>query len=514
MVPDIKIYDPKWFGGVFLKSLLLIFLYEVFSALNHIFNSSFNTGQILSAIFFVIVFFVCIKSPKVGLYLALIELLIGSQGHGLDVFLGQQAISLRMILFLGTMLGCLVMRSKRDFLSFILSYLRKNNVLIVFGAIFVFGIFMAFVRANPLNYIINDANAWIYFFYIFPALYFSKNPNNLKNLWPIVIATTLSIAIKSLLYLYVFSHKFENLQVFLYDWGRDTRWGEFTLAGGGLYRIFSQAQIFSMIIASVIIGYLFFKGRHGYSHNSNKYLGLILSINIATIILSLSRSFWLGFLAAVVIAFAISLFIYRFKIINSLSLILRTLIYSGLSFFILIWVLFFPWPERTVFNPNQALNDRLEIQDQAGASRWNQVPHLLKAIARHPILGSGWGTAITYESRDPRIATPNNPKGIYTTYAFEWGYLDIILKIGLLGLGTYLVLIGQITNKFLKLINLNKKEHFRNALLWGFILGLIALLTTHMFSPYLNHPLGIGYLIIMLCVMEHFHYSSIEPIKS
>jgi len=34
--------------------------------------------------------------------------------------------------------------------------------------------------------------------------------------------------------------------------------------------------------------------------------------------------------------------------------------------------------------------------------------------------------------------------------------------------------------------------------------GLIALMTVNIFSPYLNHPLGIGYLIIMMVIFNYY----------
>ena len=87
-------------------------------------------------------------------------------------------------------------------------------------------------------------------------------------------------------------------------------------------------------------------------------------------------------------------------------------------------------------------------------------------------------------SDDPRIVpTTANGSGEFTTYAFEWGYLDMILKFGILGTLIYLILIFKVLKK-LFVINL------------GFALGLIALLVINIFSPYLNHPLGIGFVIL------------------
>src|SRR5690606_26879171 len=54
---------------------------------------------------------------------------------------------------------------------------------------------------------------------------------------------------------------------------------------------------------------------------------------------------------------------------------------------------------------------------------------------KRPILGSGYGTTVTYETSDPRLLSTIGSS--YTTYAFEWGYHDIWLKIGVVGASVY-----------------------------------------------------------------------------
>ena len=161
-------------------------------------------------------------------------------------------------------------------------------------------------------------------------------------------------------------------------------------------------------------------------------------------------------------------------------------------------IIYFPWQKTSgQFNAASLIDDRLSRTGAGISSRWSQLPNLTKEIIKHPILGSGWGTTVTYQSTDPRILITNNPTGLYTTYAFELGYLDIILKIGLLGLIVYLLFIWTIIKKYWQLWQKNTDRGER-ALAIGFLLGLFALLIVHGFSPYLNHPLGIGYLLLML----------------
>ena len=134
--------------------------------------------------------------------------------------------------------------------------------------------------------------------------------------------------------------------------------------------------------------------------------------------------------------------------------------------------------------------------ESAGISRLNQLQPLLYNISQQALFGYGFGKELTYQSSDPRILK-THPDGIYTTYAFEWGYLDIALKLGVIGLLVYLALIGMLF--YLGILNLKS-----NILNLGLLTGLLALCVTNIFSPYLNHPLGIGYIMLISAILKNY----------
>ena len=106
---------------------------------------------------------------------------------------------------------------------------------------------------------------------------------------------------------------------------------------------------------------------------------------------------------------------------------------------------------------------------------------------------SGFGSVVTYRTNDPRILS-SSPNGLYTTYAFEWGWLDVWLKLGFLGLLAYIIL-------FLKIITDGLK--INKSLSLSLTVGLLVLMAVNIFSPYINHPLGIGYLVMAICIMDY-----------
>jgi O-antigen ligase len=203
--------------------------------------------------------------------------------------------------------------------------------------------------------------------------------------------------------------------------------------------------------------------------------------------MGLSRSFWAAGIGTGICL--LILMIWRFKmkwkvIITSLGLV----IISGLISVMLINFVF-----------GAGINKRVNASDPAASSRWKMLPPLIQEIKQHPIIGSGLGTTITYQSDDPRFKNETNPQGWLTTYAIEWGYLDFVLKFGIIGIMVYLWFLGFIVWEGWKLTKLGNQEAI---IAGGFLLGLIVVGATHILSPYLNHPLGIGYVLISIGVFR------------
>ena len=60
----------------------------------------------------------------------------------------------------------------------------------------------------------------------------------------------------------------------------------------------------------------------------------------------------------------------------------------------------------------------------------------------------------------------------------------------------FLILLISILKKGLRLLRL---ENANGAIVGGLLLSLIAVFTLHLTTPYLNHPLGLGFILISLC---------------
>lgn len=462
------------------------------------------------------VFVLAIKDLRWGLLAVLTELFIGGFGYLFFLPLGDFKLSLRMGLFVAVLLATAVKMARERRVAVLRSrFLKPYLWLVGFLALgVVLGRYYGQTTANMLV----DTNAWLFLGYL--VAFYQADwdfPNDYQLLCTIFMAAVGWLAIKTLAVFFIFTHGFVDFVPILYKWIRDTRIGEITPAGNGFYRVFFQSQIYAVLGLVLLLAekllrgreYLFFlpKGRCApqVSAAKNKYSRpLLLAVLFsATAFLSFSRSFWIGLTLTVALTFS-SAFI-RWRI--SGKEVLKTfgwLATAGVGGLLLILLIsYFPYPQRGQFNLAEVMGGRLTAGDAAAATRWAELQPLWSSIKKHWFLGSGFGTTVTFFSQDPRILQMS-PTGQYTTYAFEWGWLDLWLKVGLFGVLAYLNLLWQIFKQgWWNIKQQLKKETDNTAWLpFGLLMSLVALAVIHIFTPYLNHPLGLGWLIIAGILIE------------
>jgi len=481
--------------------------------------------------FFVILFLALILSLKkleYGIYILFAELFIGSKGYLFSLGISDVVISVRIGLFLvvfsvwfyrflfchsDRQLGSL---GAEESLKCGITHLRDLSALKVLkvarddkkkglekyffalAIIILWALIWGIIQGNNFGNVFFDFNNWLYFLLIFPVYCVAKNNDKfLKNILSILIACVVWIGIKSLILLYIFSHEFIWALPEVYKWVRDTGIGEVTRASGNFYRIFIQSQIYSLFLFFILLPISNFQfpiskqiSNSKLKIKKNIIYYLLLIICLIIILISFSRSYWVALIIALLIYFFIILF-KKIKFLDFLKINAKIALVAIASFILVFSVINLP-PKTGTGDLSSLLSKRATEIEAAASSRMNQLKPLLQEIAKHPIIGSGFGTTVTYKSDDPRIL------GNYTSYAFEWGYLDMILKFGVLGMAVYLILIVGILKRLLiSNFQFPISNKIINSMNLGFALALIALLIVNIFSPYLNHPLGIGFIIIL-----------------
>jgi len=506
-----SIINPEKISAI----LILILFAEIFSLFGYFIPA---LEPIIFGALIILTLALSVKDLKLGIFILLTELFIGSKGYLFFLDFSGKTVSIRVALF-GVVMGVWVMKkiislAKEKKLVINHQAFKENIDLLVFFALIAMGLLNGLYNQNGLGNIFYDFNGWLYFLIALPLLDTFKK-TDLKTIQNIFIASAISIAAKTFLFLYIFSH-FSAWDIYpYYRWIRDTGVGEITLMPNGFYRIFFQSQIFALAGIFILLASLLPKLSAVLSEKKAGFLsatksvfkenGLLLSIvcfPLSVILVSFSRSYFAGLAGGMALIILLVVFSFGWKMFLKIFPVLAAI---GVGSLLIIFIVAkFPFPKAIAdFNALSLADRATEISGEAGASsRWALLPPLWEKIKSAPIFGRGFGATVTYKSSDPRILE-TSPNGIYTTYAFEWGWLDIWLKIGLFGLFAYLILILRVTLQAFRSLKSQSAEYEKYKFInLGITIGLLSICGVSVFSPYMNHPLGIGYLILALTFMS------------
>lgn len=510
------------FGMWYARGLSYLVLFEMLSLYG------FLIPQVSTAAFFGIVgatLLLAWKRFDLAMLILLAELFVGSQGGYMVAYAGEGLfVSLRLALFL-VIFGMWLSKSclgllrdglkSPDFVWF--AAMRRSGTLwpyLALLAALAYGAVRGLALGNGLDHVFFDANGYA-FFALLPAFYaaFVAETTAVKAL-PIRTAALLFAAVtdavaKALVVLFFYSHRQFFVSWNLYVWVRDTRVGEITHMVADFYRIFFQSQIWALGL--ILAGALYAAYASSWRERRIRLLLLMVSWAMVSMVLSLSRSFWFGG-ALAALAFAVLLFYVRAGAVIWKRIVMLGVGSVLFSVAVIGTLYTFPYPNKT---GDLSLADLLASRatsfgDAAASSRWALLPKLMDAAKEHPVLGSGFGKSVTYTTSDPRLLK-DNPTGAYTTSAFEWGYHDIWIKTGAFGVVAYGWFLFAVLAPLLRMVRAARSSlaapgfesdtKRRAVLAAGAVLALIALLATNVFSPYLNHPLGIGMLMLVAALV-------------
>ena len=476
---------------------IVLELLSYFSLFNPLVN------QVTFGVLIVATFLVALYKLEYGWLIVLGELFIGSMGRLFVVEISGFTLSLRMALWLVILtvfVGKLIhdwFKNKQAGAYFqALKNFKPGKYFLILALLIIIGLVNAYARGNDLLLIFNDFNGWLYYLLLLPAIivYAPANKNSEKNLKTLFISAAVWLGIKTFLLLYVFTHNL-SFSSEVYFWLRKTLVGEMTATLSGWPRIFIQGQIFAAAALFLVFWQNFKIAQKQYLAKVGNLI--LAALFMGVLLISFSRSFWLALILTLGFLLIVVWRVYSGK--HFLRSILWLVAVSALAFGLLYLTTVFPYPRSGSFNADFAGRANIGNSGEAAiSSRWSLLPVLMKEIIKEPIFGQGYGATVTYISNDPRVLE-KNPLGLYTTYAFEWGYLDTWLKIGAIALFTYLLLIFYLIKQALIL----GYKH-ASPLLFGLAGTLIFLAITNFFTPYLNHPLGIGVIVLGACLINKY----------
>lgn len=441
------------------------------------------------AVSMVAIFVVSWRRPDIGLLIAFAELFANSHGHLVAYDVGGFSFSSRMAVFVSVMAAwALSVAFRRSRVSL------RDDRFTLFVPLLVavtIGFVIGFILHNPVV-AFKDGNAYLYLAYLLPILSVDWDATKKRLLLQVLAASAAWVTIVTLGLLYVFTHFPEWMLGAVYLFIRDTRTGELTKMAGNIFRVFLQAQFSVIAFAFFLMPFLFLRD---VPKRAYRIVTLLLVAVAAVVIISLSRSFWVGIIAGAAAFVAL-------KVVDgwpgpkvagkAVAATVGATVGAGI---LLVGIVLFPLPYRVgrVGDLTGLVSSRTtDVSDVAISSRWNLLPPLMDQIMEHVALGSGFGQEITFVTDDPR-ARAINPDGTWTTYALEWGWLELWLKMGLLGPLAFAFLFLGLAKGLWPMMRTSQS--------WIAIalLSCLAMLyATHTFSPYLNHPIGLGLLLFVV----------------
>lgn len=427
------------------------------------------------------IYYLLIRSPW-GWYLIALEIILGGSGG----YLAIQGISLRTLLLLGSIFIYKVhlLKDKK-----VKTFINENRYpLIIITLLVIYAVFSAlygYSHGHTRSLIIADFIPYLFLFYYFPL----KDLLASKSFKPTVFQTAIVAAIVGNFILIAvtfigFSSGVFVLQDAYYHWYRDIALGKIAELPFHFYRLVINEHL--LLIPLII--YIFYKSI--IAKKNLTYYSILLLPLLAVLAVNLTRIYLVALAIGIVALFRINYW-------------KRWLVYGAVSAgaFVLIFTSIHLVASRGQSLGLELFGLRLQsiaspsIEDSS-LSRMLLLPKIMEKINAAPLLGTGLGDQIT-------VYSPVFKKDI-TTPHFDWGYLEIIAEMGLVGLLLWLGLLGSIFKSWRQkplqttLITETNQNFSTNTHKPWIAATLAALLVINLTSPAIFHVLGILWLTILI----------------
>lgn len=425
---------------------------------------------IFSTIFLLAVIYFLLKKDIHGWLLIATGLILGGAGSFLEI----KGVYLRtfLLVFSIAIFTYQTIKEKRYAI-----FLKNKVIFFAFLALYtIVGIsaLRGYYAGHNLKLVLADTIPYLFFLYYFPLKELLKLDKFRKAMFNMLLVAVVSNFIFTYFTLASFSSGIFVLQDSYYHWFRDVANGKITDYGTGFFRIILNEQLLLVPI------FLWALAKEIYNENNKR---AIFIISGAALLAILTTNITRIYLVALVVGM---LFLFSFKNWK------RWLAYSAgaFAFFIIAFTLTHLATTKGKSLGWEYLGLRLQSiampqTEDSSLSRMLLLPKILEKIKIHPLLGSGLGDKVTVYS--PIF------KANVTTPHFDWGYLEIIAEMGIVGLAAWILVIGYLILKIKK-----NKATFA---------ALVGLLVINITSPALFHVLGI------ILITYFFSISNATPPK-
>ncbi len=467
------------FIGIYLGLRIVSFLFPPTTVLEKgsIFNSLFSLATVCVTSYFLL------KKKDLGWYIITGEIIFGGAGNFFDLW----GVSLRTTLLLLSLTIFFVTQPIRESVNIIKESKKFSITLAILYAVVLMSAARGWYFSHSLSAIFSDTLPYLFLLYYFPFKKLFKTDHFNKFAFQCLLAAIIGNFIFILFTFFAFSTHLFYLQDSYYHWFRDVANGKITDLGYNFYRIVINEHL--LLIPIYLL--LFFKLLKKDFGEYKKYLQIAAALILGILAMSLTRIYLLALIVGIVALF-------RFADWKRWIFLSTSTICVFMFFFVTL---------HTTASRGQSLGLELfglRIQsiaspdiEQSSLSRKILLPKIIEKIKKNPLLGNGLGDTVT-------IFSPVVKKEI-TTSQFDWGYLEIIDELGLIGLVGWSLLITLLIYQ-IRLYH-NNQSFSDSAALYA---SLGSLLVINLTSPALFHVFGIILITISYLEITKHHAIAIH----
>lgn len=415
------------------------------------------------------------QSPPHALLLILIEFFLGGGGHYFEMF----GISIRT-LFLVCFLTLTLMHQVG--IHFYHEQKHIPNSLTIGIVLILLTTTIASVRGIIAGHglaALQDLFPYMYLFIVFPAYaMYRRFPFLRAATARLAIVSIIGTSLNTLFNFALFASGITVIHDAYYKWFRDVNIGKVTDLGDNFFRIVESSHVLVVPIILILTSLLMRKERHHWlwwtmhglllmklSINFSRGYILALLVGLLVLMIRHSKVRW-----ATVSAYTVGVFLISFLSLHTIA--------SGFTN---------PGFDELGLRTASVANPTTET---SSATRMMLLPAILEQIGEAPLFGQGLGSTVTFY----------NPIAIeyQTTTQYDWGYLELLAELGIIGTLVYLGFLFGLGIAIIKKIwSLTDFQDFYVGILGAFV----ALLVMHITAPILTHVFGIFAIIFATLII-------------
>lgn len=447
------------FVGIYLLVRVFSFFFTPATPLET--GSLVNT--VVASLLLGIITVLLIKNRSEGWYLIALEIILGGGGN----FLNVGSVALRTILLA---VSITIFFAQKLWRKELVSYLKEERRAVVVISLLllaaVAGSIVGLHNDHSRLLIIPDLIPYAFLLYYFPLKKLLKDDCFTTMVWHALPAAVIGNAFIVLLTLVVFNLHLFILQGAYYHWFRDVAGGKVTELPHNYYRIVLNEHLLLIPLVIFFVSKIIDKEKLKLyvpltglsllilSTNLTRIYFIALAVGLLVLIRQSTLKRWFVVCSAIVVGFM------------AIFITLHTTLSRGHS----LGLELFGLRLQSIVAPST---------EDSSLSRLLLLPKIKEKIKLHPIIGNGLGDTIT-------VYSPVFER-VVTTPSYDWGYLEIIGELGIIGFIIWGIVIAQLFLKF-------KKGQLQ---IWQ-AGSLVALLAINLTSPALFHVLGIIWITYLL----------------